>query len=95
MDACRPCISLIESTNENTFLVYDGLMGLTNLASVSDSVRERIIREGGCHHIDFQMLEDNEALRRAATQAVCNLALSDKFKERYLPGKWGGEGTSL
>jgi len=85
MDACRPCISLIESTNENTFLVYDGLMGLTNLASVSDSVRERIIREGGCHHIDFQMLEDNEALRRAATQAICNLALSDKFKERYLP----------
>lgn len=85
LDACRPCISLIESTNENTFLVYDGLMALTNLASVSDSVRERILREGGCHHIDYQQLEDNEALRRAATQALCNMALSEKFRERYHP----------
>ena len=48
--------------------------------------RERIIREGGCYHIDFQQLEDNEALRRAATQTVCNLSLSEKFRERYRPG---------
>ena len=57
MDACRPCISLIESTNENTFLVYDGLMALTNLASVSDSVRERIVREGGSHHVEYQVIQ--------------------------------------
>ena len=52
----------------------------------SDSVRERILREGGCHHIEYQQMEDNEALRRAATQCICNLAMCKKIQERYHPG---------
>ena len=40
---------MIDSTKQDEFLIYDGLLALTNLASVGNSVRERIMREKGCH----------------------------------------------
>jgi len=83
LDACRPCISMIDSTQVDEFLIFDGLLALTNLASVGNSVRERIMREKGCHAIEYQQFEDNLILRRAATECICNMALSEKVRERY------------
>lgn len=52
---------------------FEALMALTNLAQVSESVANRILKDGGLSKIENFMYEDHEMLRRAATQCVCNL----------------------
>ncbi|CAG0905758.1 unnamed protein product [Cyprideis torosa] len=55
---------------------FEALLALTNLAQMSESVRQRIIKEGGLGKIENYMYEDHEDLHRAAIQAVVNLCMS-------------------
>lgn len=57
---------------------FEALMALTNLAQVSPSVRQRILKDSGITHIEEYMVQDHEMLRRAATQCISNLMLSDE-----------------
>ena len=52
---------------------FEALMALTNLASVSESVSNRILKDGGFSKIENYMYEDHVMLRRSATQCVTNL----------------------
>lgn len=78
----RPLIHLlhIEKTGLQNF---EALMGLTNLASVSDSVRKRIISENGFNDIEHYMFEDHEMIRRAATECMCNLVMCEDAKKLF------------
>ncbi|KAK6014543.1 hypothetical protein OSTOST_20073, partial [Ostertagia ostertagi] len=59
---------------------YDALVTLTNLASVSDSVRRRILKERAVPKIeDFWFMTDHEHLRCAAAELLLNLLFLDEF----------------
>ncbi|WKY17126.1 hypothetical protein Q1695_001614 [Nippostrongylus brasiliensis] len=59
---------------------YDALLTLTNLASVSDSVRRRILREKAVPKIEeFWFMVDHEHLRCAAAELLLNLLFLDEF----------------
>uniref|UniRef100_A0A8R1ILJ6 Uncharacterized protein n=1 Tax=Caenorhabditis japonica TaxID=281687 RepID=A0A8R1ILJ6_CAEJA len=61
---------------------YDALLTLTNLASVSDSIRDRILKEKAIPKIEeFWFMTDHEHLRAAASELLLNLLYSDKFFE--------------
>uniref|UniRef100_A0A1B0CL64 Putative myosin assembly protein/sexual cycle protein n=1 Tax=Lutzomyia longipalpis TaxID=7200 RepID=A0A1B0CL64_LUTLO len=55
---------------------FEAMMALCNLASQSETVRQRIIREMGLSRIEMYLMEDHLMLRRAAAQCICNLVMS-------------------
>ncbi|XP_031638341.1 protein unc-45 homolog B [Contarinia nasturtii] len=55
---------------------FEALMALCNLAAMNDTVRQRIIKEGGLQKIEMYLMEDHLLLSRAATQVICNLVMS-------------------
>ncbi len=58
-------------------------MALTNLASISETVRKRILKEGGFSHIEQYLFEEHPMLRRAATECVCNLVVQEEVREIF------------
>ena len=82
LEVVRPLCALLKS--EKGLQQFEGLMALTNLASVSDEVRIRIVKEKGVHEIESLMFEEHELIRRAATEAMCNLVMCEQVAERFL-----------
>lgn len=59
---------------------YDSLLTLTNLASVSDSVRKRILKERAVPKIEeYWFMTDHEDLRAAAAECLLNLLFCEEF----------------
>ncbi|CAJ0571281.1 unnamed protein product, partial [Mesorhabditis spiculigera] len=59
---------------------YDALITLTNLASVSDSVRKRIIKERAVPKIEeYWFMTDHPHLRAAAAELLINLLFLEEF----------------
>lgn len=56
---------------------FEAMMALCNLAQMNETVRQRIIKEGGLQKIEMYLMEDHLMLSRAATQVICNLVMSD------------------
>ncbi|XP_011685099.1 PREDICTED: protein unc-45 homolog B [Wasmannia auropunctata] len=82
MEVVRPFVNLLNpecSALEN----FEGLMALCNLASVSDSVRKRILKEGGFQKIEAYMYEDHDMLRRASAQVVNNLIMCEEVIQYF------------
>lgn len=66
-EVVRPLLKLLDIENsglEN----FEALMGLTNIAGMSESARKRIIKEKGLPLIEHYMFEFHEMIRRAAVQ---------------------------
>jgi len=76
VDIVRPLCNLLNveySGIEN----FEALMALGNLATVSESVRARILKEGDfVNAIENYMFEDHQLIRRAAVQCFTNLCTS-------------------
>ena len=93
-EVVRPLLSLLHvecSGLEN----FEALMGLCNLAGMSESTRQRIIKEKGLPLIENYMFEHHDMIRRAAIQCMANMCCSpdivkilegpnDKFKYLFL-----------
>lgn len=82
MEVVRPFINLLNpecSALEN----FESLMALCNLAGINDSVRKRILEEGGFHKIEAYMYGDHDMLRRAATQVMNNLVMCEQTIQYY------------
>lgn len=60
---------------------YECLMALTNLASVDETHRRRIMREKMVSDIESYAFEEHEALRRAAVECLCNMSSCKDFIE--------------
>ncbi|KAK9874417.1 hypothetical protein WA026_002764 [Henosepilachna vigintioctopunctata] len=82
LEVVRPLISLLHpdrSGLEN----FEALMGLCNIAQVSESARQKILKEGGLSRIDHYLFEDHEYLSRAATQCITNMSMSPDVVKIY------------
>ncbi|XP_021343460.1 protein unc-45 homolog A-like [Mizuhopecten yessoensis] len=62
---------------------FEGLMALTNLSSISDSLRKRIVAEKGVPIIENYMTEEHEMLSRAATECMCNMVMNEDVVKMY------------
>lgn len=56
---------------------FEALMALCNLAAMNETVRQRILKEGGLQKIELYLMEDHLLLCRAATQVICNMVVSE------------------
>jgi hypothetical protein len=77
----RPLLALC--SGENQLQQFEGLLALTNLASFDDDVRTRIVLAKGMKVIEFLQFSDNDLVRRAATEALCNMMLDPTVFQSY------------
>ncbi|KAI8078002.1 armadillo-type protein [Gilbertella persicaria] len=81
LDMVRPFLALCKDTNQ--LRQFEGLMALTNLASVEDRVRLLVENADGMTTFENLQLSNNEMVQRAATEMVCNMTFCDPVFERY------------
>ncbi|XP_030353708.1 protein unc-45 homolog A isoform X2 [Strigops habroptila] len=82
-EVVRPLVSLLHLQRtglEN----FEGLMALTNLAGISERLRQKILKEKAVPMIEGYMFEDHELIRRAATECMCNMTMSREVQELFL-----------
>lgn len=73
MGSIKPLISLVRDTESSDLQRFEALLSLTNLASHSDSTKQRIISEKGIGALSYAMFSSHELVRKAATEAMTNL----------------------
>uniref|UniRef100_A0A3P8W5A8 Unc-45 myosin chaperone A n=1 Tax=Cynoglossus semilaevis TaxID=244447 RepID=A0A3P8W5A8_CYNSE len=82
-EVVRPLISLLSL--ECTLLQnFEALMALTNLAGISERLRQKIIKEKAVPKIEGYMFEEHDLVRASATECMCNLVLSQEVQKLYL-----------
>jgi hypothetical protein len=88
LDLVRPFLLLCKDTNQ--LRQFEGLMALTNLASVDERVRLLADNADGMTTFENLQLSSNDMVQRAATEMVCNMTLCDPVFERYSDPKQPG-----
>uniref|UniRef100_A0A672FYH5 UNC-45/Cro1/She4 central domain-containing protein n=1 Tax=Salarias fasciatus TaxID=181472 RepID=A0A672FYH5_SALFA len=82
-EVVRPLVSLLNL--ECTLLQnFEALMGLTNLAGISERLRLKIIKEKAVPKVEGYMFEEHDLVRASATECMCNLILSTEVQKLYL-----------
>ncbi|XP_062317913.1 protein unc-45 homolog A [Osmerus eperlanus] len=82
-EVVRPLVSLL--CLECTLLQnFEALMALTNLAGISERLRQKIIKEKAVAKVEGYMFEEHDLVRAAATECMCNLVLSTEVQKLYL-----------
>lgn len=73
MGSIKPLIQLISDNESTSLQQFEALLAITNLGSVSEETKERIVSEKGISTLSYSMFSDHEMVRRAGTEALCNL----------------------
>ncbi|KAH7470982.1 hypothetical protein KRP22_003145 [Phytophthora ramorum] len=77
----RPLLDLCKG--ETQLLQFEALMALTNIATVSEETKARIVGEPqGLSTLQYLQFSEHELVRRAATESICNLLPNDKVIEQ-------------
>ncbi|KAI2648510.1 hypothetical protein H4Q32_018631 [Labeo rohita] len=81
-EVVRPLVSLL-ALDCTMLQNFEALMALTNLAGISERLRQKIINEKAVPKIEGYMFEEHDMVRAAATECMCNLALSTEVQKSY------------
>uniref|UniRef100_A0A8D3BWE2 Protein unc-45 homolog B n=1 Tax=Scophthalmus maximus TaxID=52904 RepID=A0A8D3BWE2_SCOMX len=82
-EVVRPLVSLLH-TDRDGLQNFEALKGLTNLAGYSEKLRVKIVKEKALPEIENHMFEENDQIRQAATECMCNLVTCKQVQERYM-----------
>uniref|UniRef100_UPI0037E82B4C protein unc-45 homolog B n=1 Tax=Semicossyphus pulcher TaxID=241346 RepID=UPI0037E82B4C len=82
-EVVRPLVNLLHTDRDGT-QNYEALRSLTNFAGFSDKLRVKIVKENALSDIENYMFEENDQIRQAATECMCNLVTCKEVQERYL-----------
>uniref|UniRef100_A0A8C4IM89 Protein unc-45 homolog B n=1 Tax=Dicentrarchus labrax TaxID=13489 RepID=A0A8C4IM89_DICLA len=82
-EVVRPLVSLLQ-TDRDGMQNYEALRSLTNLAGFSEKLRVKIVKEKALPEIENYMFEENDQIRQAATECMCNLVTCKAVQDRYL-----------
>ncbi|KAF9989178.1 hypothetical protein BGZ75_007320 [Mortierella antarctica] len=78
----KPLIWLLDSTDQ--LCQFESLMALTNLGSMGDvQVLSLIVHEGGIEKMENLQFSEHNLVRRAATEALCNMIFFEPVFELY------------
>lgn len=76
-----PLLFVIEKSNNELFQ-FEATMAITNLASLSPEMRDKIVASEGWYHLTALLSSDNPRCQCAAVEAMCNLVECPKIIER-------------
>ncbi|KDO19515.1 hypothetical protein SPRG_15330 [Saprolegnia parasitica CBS 223.65] len=80
LSSIYPLMELLKA--ESNLMQFEALMALTNVASVSDETKARILSNNGLTTIQYLQFSDHTMVRRAATECLTNLLPSDEVLEK-------------
>ncbi|KAG0324602.1 hypothetical protein BG004_003449 [Podila humilis] len=84
----KPLIWLLDSTDQ--LCQFESLMALTNLGSMGDvQILSLIVQEGGIEKMENLQFSEHNLVRRAATEALCNMIFFEPVFELYSDPKTG------
>ncbi|KAF6273435.1 unc-45 myosin chaperone A [Rhinolophus ferrumequinum] len=81
-EVVRPLVSLLH-LNCTGLQNFEALMALTNLAGINERLRQKILKEKAVPMVEGYMFEEHEMIRRAATECMCNLAMSKEVQDLF------------
>lgn len=73
MGSIKPLILLIRDIDAFDLPRFEALLSITNLASVGDDTKNRIIAEKGISSLHYAMFSTDQNIRKASTEAMSNL----------------------
>lgn len=73
LGAIKPLLLLIGDSDASDLQCFEGLLAVTNLAASGDDAKEKIVSEKGVSVLNYAMFSDHSLVRRAGTEAMCNL----------------------
>lgn len=79
-DMIVPLLKLTES--DEGLHQYEACLALTNLASMTEEVREYMLQHKAFQSLQYLMTVDDHLIMRAATECLCNLVQCDAITER-------------
>jgi len=79
LGAIKPLIQLVRDIHAKDLQQFEALMAITNLGASGDDAKQKIIAEKGISSLNFAMFSDHEMVKRAATEAMCNLVPHEKM----------------
>jgi protein unc-45 len=79
MGAIKPLIQLVRQIESNDLQKFEALLSLTNLASMNDNTKNKIVGERGLTSLKYAMFSDHPLVKKAATECMCNLVGNEKF----------------
>mmetsp|Transcript_3163 Transcript_3163/g.4453 ORF Transcript_3163/g.4453 Transcript_3163/m.4453 type:complete len:1169 (+) Transcript_3163:206-3712(+) len=79
MGCIKPLILLIRDTDATDLHVFESLLSITNIASVDNETKSKIISEKGIPTLSYAMFSEHDMVQRAATEAMTNLYPNPKF----------------
>lgn len=82
MGSIKPLIQLVREVGSSDLQQFEALMALTNIASVGDDTKNKIVAERGLATFKFAMFSDHEMVKQAATEAMCNMVGNETFMEQ-------------
>lgn len=82
MGSIKPLIQLIRDVASTELQQFEALMALTNIASIGDDTKNKIVAERGLATFKFAMFSDHEMVKQAATEALCNMVGNQAFMEQ-------------
>lgn len=81
MGAIKPLILLIRDVEAIDLYRFESLMALTNIGASGEEKKDKIVAEGGIATLNYCMFSQHAMIRKAATEALCNLVGNKKFME--------------
>lgn len=81
-DLVRPLIAMCKAGN--LLQQFEALMALTNLGSVDEDLRMKILNEGGIKAMESLQFTEHVMVRRAATEALCNMMYEPEVFNSYI-----------
>jgi hypothetical protein len=81
LGSVKPLLRLIRDIKAKDLQHFEALMAITNVASTGEDAKNRIVSEKGIAALHYAMFSDHEMVRRAATEAMCNLVPHEAMME--------------
>lgn len=75
----RPLLYIAKDVDSSNLIQFEALLALTNVLSCGLSEQEKFVNEKGISHVHYLMFSDHVMVRRAATEAFCNMSANENF----------------
>ena len=79
MGAIKPLIQLVRQVDSNDLQKFEALLSLTNLASMGDNTKNKIVAEKGLSSMKYSMFSDHPLVKRASAECLSNLVGNEEF----------------
>ncbi len=81
LGAIKPLVTLCRESGATNLQQFEALLALTNILSCGPTEHEKFAAEKGVHAVHYLIFSEHLMVRRAATEALCNMSSNEHLLE--------------